>query len=88
MAKTTVDTLVVKIESDLSSLKRELGKVNKATANSSKKIGQSFSNLDKQITNTVKGLAKVGVALGAVFAGIGIKKVIDTGMEIESSKSD
>tara|TARA_R100000654_G_scaffold2410_2_gene8977 strand:- start:10955 stop:13348 length:2394 start_codon:yes stop_codon:yes gene_type:complete len=86
MAKTTVDTLVVKIESDLSSLKRELGKVNKATANSSKKIGQSFSNLDKQITNTVKGLAKVGVALGAVFAGIGIKKVIDTGMEIESLK--
>ena len=26
------------------------------------------------------------MALGAVFAGIGIKKVIDTGMEIESLK--
>ena len=42
MAKTTVDTLVVKIESDLSSLKRELGKVNKATANSKKRLVKVF----------------------------------------------
>lgn len=83
MAKTTVDTLLVKIEADLGSLKKELGKVNKQTGHFTKDFKKNFANMGASAVRLSKNLALVSGAVGVAFGAVAIKKVVNVGMEIE-----
>ena len=65
---TTVDTLLVRIEADMSDLKRSLKKVERDVDKSSKKIGSSFSVIGTAMKGAVAGVlvqqgARAGMAL-------------------------
>ena len=84
MAATTVDTLLVRIEADLSGLRRDLQRVERTTKQSSDKMGRSLKNIDT-------GFAKIGrtaKALAPILAGaLGIGAVrgfIRVGSEVEN----
>ena len=55
MAQTTVDTLLVKIKADMSSLERELGKVQKATSGVQQKTKKSFTAIGFNFQTLVAG---------------------------------
>jgi len=84
MAQTTVDTLLIKIEADMKSLKREMDKVKKTTQQTSKGVGKGFDGINKKLKETSKTARNVGLAIGTAFAGVAIKKIINTGQSIES----
>tara|TARA_B100001057_G_scaffold488345_1_gene572534 strand:+ start:65 stop:2332 length:2268 start_codon:yes stop_codon:yes gene_type:complete len=83
MAKTTVDTLLVKIEADLGSLKKELGKVNKQTKHFSNDFKKNFQSMGRSTLALSRNLALVGGAVGVAFGAVAVKKVVNVGMEIE-----
>lgn len=80
---TELDNLVVKIEADLSKLKNGLKNANRATQNASKSMSANFKNLGKRLDRIGLAALKVGTALGGVFAGYQIKRVIDVGRQVE-----
>ena len=84
MAQTTVDTLLVKIKADTKQLESELKKLQGKTQQTSKNMSKGFLHFDRGLARTVKKIGLVGGAIGAVFGGIAIKKVVDVGMSIES----
>ena len=81
---TELDKLVVKIEADLSQLKKEMGKANKEVQTSSQKIKKSLGNIGNTFANIGTKVAKFGSLLGIAFGAIAIKKVVDTGTQIEN----
>ena len=83
MAKTTVDTLLVKIEADLNQLKKELSKTQKQTQHFSKDFKKNFASMGNSTVKLAKNLALVGGAVGTAFGAVAVKKVIGVGMEIE-----
>ena len=83
MAQTTVDTLLVKIKADTKQLENELKKLQGKTQQTSKNMSKGFMQFDKGLARTVRNIGLVGGALGAVFGGIAIKKIINVGSEIE-----
>ena len=86
MAKTTVDTLLVKIQADMSSLRREMKNVKGTVQKGSKDINSSLGTINKKINESTSRFAKLGVAIGAVFAGMAVKKIVGVGMDIENLK--
>jgi len=81
---TELDKLIVKIEADLSGLKRDMAQVNKI-------VGKSTSNVKKQLVNMGVGftrlgasITKFGVLAGTVLGGVFLKSVVDVGLQIES----
>ena len=83
MAETTVDTLLVKIKADTKQLEGELKKLQGKTQQTSKNMSKGFMQFDKGLARTVRNIGLVGGAIGAVFGGIAIKKIINVGSEIE-----
>ena len=83
MAQTTVDTLLVKIKADTKQLESELKKLQGKTRQTSKNMSKGFLQFDRGLARTVKTIGLVGGAIGAVFGGIAIKKIINVGSEIE-----
>lgn len=83
MAQTTVDTLLVKIKADTKQLENELKKLQGKTQQTSKNMSKGFMQFDKGLARTVRNIGLVGGAIGAVFGGIAIKKIINVGSEIE-----
>jgi len=81
---TELDKLVVKIEADLSQLKKEMAKANKEVQTSSQKIKKSLGNIGNTFANIGTKVAKFGSLLGIAFGAIAIKKVVDTGTQIEN----
>jgi hypothetical protein len=59
MANTTVDTLLVKIKADMSSLEKELGKVRKSTDGVRKETKKSFSAIGFNFRTLVTGVVAV-----------------------------
>jgi hypothetical protein len=83
MAKTTVDTLLVRIEADLDSVKKELGKAQKQTKHFSRDFKKNFQSMGKATLGVAKNLALVGGGIGLAFGAVSVKKVVNVGMEIE-----
>ena len=81
---TELDKLVVKIEADLSSLKKGMAQANKEVQTSSQKIKKYLGNIGNTFANIGTKVAKFGSLLGIAFGAIAIKKVVDTGVQIEN----
>ena len=81
---TELDKLVVKIEADLSNLKKGMAKANKEVQSSSQKIKKSLGNINRSFDKITATTLKLGAVLGAVFAGIGIKSIITAGRNVEN----
>lgn len=84
MAKTTVDTLLVKIQADSQQLVRELEKLKGKTQQTSKKMSDSFKKFDQALGKAIKRTALVGGAIGVAFGTVAIRKIVQTGSSIES----
>tara|TARA_R100001510_G_scaffold57481_1_gene65702 strand:- start:1928 stop:4225 length:2298 start_codon:yes stop_codon:yes gene_type:complete len=84
MAKTTVDTLLIKIQADMAQLERELQKVQGKTQQASKKMSASFKRFDEALGRAIKRTALVGGAIGVAFGTVAIRKIVQTGSSIES----
>ena len=83
MAKTTVDTLLVKIEADMSQLKKELGKVRQATDKTSKDTKKSFSAIGLNFKTLVTG----AVAVGAIQTVKSLVSVASAAEEMQGKSS-
>lgn len=84
MAATTVDTLLVRIEADLSGLRRDLQRVERTTKQSSDKMGRSLKSIDSgfsKIGRTAKALAPI--LAGALGVGA-VRGFIRVGSEVEN----
>ena len=81
---TELDKLVVKIEADLSSLKKGMAQANKEVQSSSNKIKKSLNNMGNSFANLGGRVAKFGSLLAVAFGAVAIKKVVDTGVQIEN----
>ena len=84
MAKTTVDTLLVKIQADSQQLVRELEKLKGKTQQTSKKMSDSFKKFDQALGKAIKRTALIGGAIGVAFGTVAIRKIVQTGSSIES----
>ena len=77
---TTVDTLLVRIEADMSDLRRNLKRVEQQTASSQRKISQSMGKMGGAVK------AALGVAAVAVIANFG-KQVIGLASSVEEMQA-
>lgn len=68
MAATTVDTLLVRVEADLSSLRRQLKQAQTQTSTSSAKMRQSFS----KVGDSARNLSSQFSLLKTAVAGVGL----------------
>ena len=78
-----LDKLVVRIEADLSDLKKGLDKANSQIKKSSGGMSKSFNDLGKSIDKIGRRVIKFGSLLGVAFGGFQIAKVIGVGRQIE-----
>tara|TARA_B100001093_G_scaffold255646_1_gene244522 strand:- start:645 stop:2957 length:2313 start_codon:yes stop_codon:yes gene_type:complete len=83
MAATTVDTLLVRIEADMSGIRRDLKRLERNTQSSTQKMRSSFSRLAKSAGPLLGAALVAGVAIGS-------KAVISLASDIEEmqAKSD
>ena len=81
---TELDKLVVKIEADLSGLKKGMAQANQSVKKSSSSMSKSLGNLSKSLQKVSVTALKIGSVLGVAFGAIFIKGVIDTGIQIEN----
>ena len=84
MAQTTVDTLLIKIQSDMAGLRKDLAKIQGQTQQTTKRMEKSFDSFNRKLGETSKRAIAVGGALATAFAGLAIKSIVKTGMDIES----
>ena len=76
---TELDKLVVKIEADLSDLKRGMAQANKAVKKSSSGMSKSLNKVSKSLQKLSTRSVKVGAVLGAVLAGVAEPRRFCTG---------
>ena len=81
---TELDKLIVKIEADLSGLKKGMAQANKSVEKSSGNMSKSLGNLSKSLQKVSVRAVKVGAVLGTVLAGVAIKGFIDVGIQVEN----
>ena len=83
MAATTVDTLLVRIEADMSDIKRDLKRLERSTSESTSKMQKSFGRLAKSAGPLLGAALVAGTAVGS-------KAVISLASDIEEmqAKSD
>lgn len=78
-----LDKLLVRIEADLSDLKRGLNKANNEVKKSSNKMSAGFQKFGKTLDNVGGKVLTFGGLFATAFGGIQLKKVIDVGRQIE-----
>jgi hypothetical protein len=79
-----LDKLLVKIEADLSDLKRGLDKANNEVKKSSSKMSNSFKKFGSTLDNVGGKVIKFGGLLAGAFGAYQIKQVVDVGSQIEN----
>ena len=79
-----LDKLLVKIEADLSDLKRGLDKANNEVKKSSSKMSSSFKKFGSTLDNVGGKVIKFGGLLAGAFGAYQIKQVVDVGSQIEN----
>tara|TARA_Y100001937_G_scaffold65625_1_gene89769 strand:+ start:1398 stop:3338 length:1941 start_codon:yes stop_codon:yes gene_type:complete len=78
-----LEKLVVRIEADLSDLKKGLDKANSQVKKSSTGMSKSFDSLGKSLDKIGRRVIKFGGLLGVAFGGVQIAKVVGVGRQIE-----
>ena len=78
-----LDKLLVRIEADLSDLKRGLNKANNEVKKSSSKMSTGFQQFGRTLDNVGGKVLTFGGLFATAFGGIQLKKVIDVGRQIE-----
>ena len=78
-----LDKLLVKIEADLSDLKRGLDKANNEVKKSSSKMSNEFKKFGTTLSNIGGRVITFGGLLAGAFGAVQIKKVVDVGRQIE-----
>ena len=81
---TELDKLVVRIEADLSGLKKGMAQANQSVKKSSSGMSKSLGNLSNSLQKLSTRSVKVGAVLGTVLAGVAIKGFIDVGIQVEN----
>ena len=81
---TELDKLVVKIEADLSDLKKGMAQANKQVSNSSTKMSASLKKFSNSLNKVSKTALKVGAVLGVAFGALFIKGIVDVGIQVEN----
>ena len=83
---TELDKLVVKIEADLSNLKKGMAQANKVVSNSSSKMSGNLTKFSNSLAKVTATATKVGAVLAVAFGAIFVKGVVDVGIQIENLK--
>jgi len=78
-----LDKLLVKIEADLSDLKRGLDKANNEVKKSSSKMSNEFKRFGTTLTNVGNKVITFGGLFATAFGAYQIKQVVDVGRQIE-----
>lgn len=78
-----LEKLLVKIEADLSDLKRGLDKANKQVKSSSSKMSNSFKQMGDSLDKVGRRVIKFGVLLGGAFGVYQVAQVVSVGRQIE-----
>ena len=78
-----LDKLLVKIEADVSDLKRGLDKANNEVKKSSSKMSNEFKKFGTSLSNIGGRVITFGGLLAGAFGAVQIKKVVDVGRQIE-----
>lgn len=78
-----LDKLLVRIEADLSDLKRGLDKANNQVKNSSSKMSNNMQRFGKTMDRVGKRVLTFGTLLAGAFGAYQIKQVVDVGRQIE-----
>ena len=76
----TVDTLLVKIDADLSGLRRDLQRVQTRTDATTKRMSKSFDRVSSAAQRTSRAIGRIGAVVAAGFA---LKKVVDVTSSFE-----
>ena len=81
---TELDKLIVKIEADLSDLKKGLSSAQKQTQKSSNGIKKQLQGMGTSFANLGGRVLKFGSIFATAFGVMAVKKVVDVGMQIET----
>jgi hypothetical protein len=85
MAATTVDTLLVRIEADLSGLRRDFQKVQTQTNSASKKMQKSLGGVDKSAQFLSRSFKTLALAAGAFFGAGALVRSIRTFEDLQAT---
>ena len=80
---TELDKLIVKIEADLSSLKKQMQQSTKIVDKSSGKIKKSLNGMSKAFNTLGKNTLKFGAIFGTAFGGLAIRSILKSGIAVE-----
>ena len=84
MAATAIDTLLVRIEADLSGLRRDLKRVERQTEQSGRKVQQATKKMDNGFSQLGRTLRTLGPLIATGFGAAFVRGVIRTGSEVEN----
>ncbi len=80
---TELDKLIVKIQADISGLKKGLDKANAQTKNASKKMSSSMNQFGQTMDRIGKRVLAFGSVIAVAFGTYQIKKIVDAGRQVE-----
>lgn len=83
---TELDKLLVKIEADVSDLKKGMKSANDQVKNSATNMGKSFNDLGRKLSDIGGKTLKFGSIFAGVFGAYQIKQVVDVGIQVENLK--
>jgi len=81
----TLDELIVRIEADVSGLKRGLASAERSTQRSSTRMGRAFGGLNKSLTRITAGVGSLRGALAGLGAIVIGRQIVKTFTEFEQS---
>ncbi len=82
---TTVDTLLVRIEADLSGLRRDLQKVQRSTAGASQKIQKDMSGISRSTEGLSRAFKGLVISAGAFFGAGALVRTIRTFEDLQAT---
>ena len=80
---TDLDKLVVKIEADLSGLKKGMAQANKSIKNSSGKFKKSLNKINNSFLKLGRTVVKFGAVAAVAFGAVAIRSIIKSGVAVE-----
>jgi hypothetical protein len=80
---TELDKLVVKIEADLSNLKKGMAQANKEVQQSSSKFQKSLNKMNDSFTRLGKTTLKYGAIAATAFSALALRGILKSGIAVE-----
>jgi len=81
-----VDTLLVRIQADMSDLRRDLKRVETETRKATDKVNESLKRMQSGFSGVGNVLRRLGPLIATGFAGVAVRSFVRTGAEIEGLK--